>query len=162
MKKITLKILNKLSKKFEVDNVFGLISVLLSNYALNELNLDSLDEKEKELINEFLELLLNEDKELIENLLELNIEYKNIAKGLALFFTVFLPEYVIKSKSPDKIKNALKIYPKEIQEAIIKSLEMLSILTTPIEEDLKKEIVKEVIHIMVVLAKFLRSLNEHK
>jgi len=162
LKKITLKILNKLSKKFEVENIFGLISILLSNYTLNELDVGSLDEKEKELINEFLETLLNEDKELIENLLNLSIEYKDIAKGLALFFTVFLPEEVIKSKSPDKIKNALKIYPKEIQEAIIKSLEMLSILTTPIEDDLKKEIVKEVIHIMVVLAKFLRSLNEHK
>jgi len=157
LKKITLKILNKISKKFEVDNVFGLISVLLSNYALNELDLGSLDEKEKELIKEFLELLLNEDKELIENLLELNIEYKDIAKGLALFFTVFLPEEIIKSKSAEKIKNALKIYPKEIQEAIIKSLEMLSILATPIEENLKKEIVKEVIHIMIILAKFLRS-----
>jgi len=148
MKKITLKILNKLSKKFEVDNIFGLISILLSKYALNELDLGSLDEKEKELINEFLELLLNEDKELIDNLLKLDFEYKEIAKGLVLFFTIFLPEDVIKSKSPDKIKNALKIYPQEIQEAIIKSLEMLSILATPIEDDLKKEIIKEVIHIV--------------
>jgi len=162
LKKITLKILNKLSKKFEVDNIFGLISVLLSNYALNELNLSSLDEKEKELIKEFLELLLNEDKELIKNLLNLNIEYKDIAKNLALFFTIFLPEDVIKSKSPDKIKNALKIYPKEIQEAIIKSLEMLSILAIPLEDYLKKEIIKGVIHIMIILAKFLRSLNEDK
>ena len=148
MKKITLKILNKLSKKFEVDNIFGLISILLSKYALNEFDLGSLDEKEKELINEFLELLLNEDKELIDNLLKLDFEYKEIAKGLVLFFTIFLPEDVIKSKSPDKIKNALKIYPQEIQEAIIKSLEMLSILATPIEDDLKKEIIKEVIHIV--------------
>jgi len=161
MKKITLKILNKLSKKFEVDNIFGLISILLSRYGLNELDFSNLDEKEKELIKEFLELLLNEDKELIKNLLKLDFEYKEIAKGLALFFTIFLPEDVIKSKSPDKIKNALKIYPKEIQEAIIKSLEMLSILVTPIEDDLKKEIIKEVIHIMIILAKFLRSLNEY-
>jgi len=162
LKKITLKILNKLSKKFEVDNIFGLISILLSKYALNEFDLGSLDEKEKELINEFLELLLNEDKELIDNLLKLDFEYKEIAKGLVLFFTIFLPEDVIKSKSPDKIKNALKIYPQEIQEVIIKSLEMLSILATPIEDDLKKEIIKEVVHIMIILAKFLRSLNEHK
>jgi len=161
LKKITLKILNKLSKRFEVENIFELISILLSRYTLNELDLSILDEKEKKLIEEFLDLLLNEDKELTDNLLKLDIEYKEIAKGLALFFTILLPKEVIKSKSAEKIKNALKIYPKEIKEAVIKSLEMLSILTTPIEDDLKKEIVKEVIHIMVVLAKFLRSFNEY-
>ena len=158
MKKITLKILNKLSKKFEVDNIFGLISILLSRYSFNELYFNNLDKKEKELIKEFLELLLNEDKELIDNLLKLNIEYKEVAKGLALFFTIFLPEDVMRSKNVEKIKNALKIYPKEIQDTIIKSLEMLSILTTPIEEDLKKEIVKEIIHIINILTVLYKEL----
>jgi len=63
------------------------------------------------------------------------------------------------SKNPKKIKDSLKIYPLEIQEAIIKSLEMLSLADTNIEKEIKLKILKEVVNTIILLTHILGELN---
>ena len=166
MKKIILKILNQIAKKNNTD-ISEFFAVFMGNIAVNG-NIDDilknydLDDKEKEILKEFFEYLksdvLNEKDEFIENFIK-TLNLNKAFKNLALFFAIFIPEDILLSKDPNRIKEALKIYPDEIQEAIIKSLEMLSLANTNIDTDLKLNILREVLNTIIILTFIIRNLN---
>ncbi|NPA11998.1 MAG: hypothetical protein GXO62_07125 [Epsilonproteobacteria bacterium] len=98
----------------------------------------------------------------IESEEELEFEIKDYDKAanvLALFFAPFIDKDALFSKDPDKIRKSLSIYPPELSEAMIKSLEMLSMIKMLKEED-KKTVIQEVIHTIILLSKLFRRLQE--
>lgn len=173
MNLITLKILNHIAKKQNSD-IIEVFSVFLANIvsknldfekvALKIFDLNKLNDNEIGVLNDFFEYLQNDiinDKGFKEKLSLFVKDYKKAATNLTSFFVIFLPKDVIFSKNPEKIKNSLSIYPKEIKETIINALEFLSMLTTDIEEDLKKEIFKNIVEIMVILSEIMKVLGEN-
>ena len=163
MKKITLKIIQKIANKDNTDisEFFALFMAAIATGEAFEEVIKSykLDEKEKEILRDFFEYLKDYDKnEFINNFTEVT-SLDKVFKNLALFFTVFIPKDVLLSKDPIKIKNSLKIFPLEIQEAVIKSLEMLSLADTNIEKEIKLKILKEVSNTIILLTHILGELN---
>ena len=166
MKKITLKIIEKIAKKHNTD-ISEFFSVFMAGITLKRdfdvliKNYD-LDEKEKEILKDFFNFLkndlINEKEEFIKNFIEV-VDLKSVFKNLALFFAVFIPENVLESKDAKKIKESLKIYPAEIQEAIIKALEMLSLADTDIDKELKLQILREVINTIILLTFIIGEFN---
>jgi len=114
----------------------------------------------KEDISEF-------DKELVdivenEKFDQIEVEFTNPdedANTLALFFTPFIDKDALFSKDAQKIRESLSIYPDEIKEAIIKSLEMLSMVKLLKYED-KIKILSEVFNTILVLYKFFIRLAD--
>ena len=166
MKKITFKIIQKIAKKNNTD-ISEIFSVFMAGIALKrdfEVLVKSydLDEKEKEILRDFYEYLkndlINEKEEFIKNFIEI-ADMKKVFKNLALFFAVFIPEDILESKNADKIKDYLQKYPLEIKEAIIKSLEMLSLAETNIDEELKIDILKEVLNTIILLTFIIGEFN---
>ena len=166
MKKITFKIIQKIAKKNNTD-ISEIFSVFMAGIALKrdfEVLVKSydLDEKEKEILRDFFEYLkndlINEKEEFIKNFIEI-ADMKKVFKNLALFFAVFIPEDILESKNADKIKDYLQKYPLEIKEAIIKSLEMLSLAETNIDEELKIDILKEVLNTIILLTFIIGEFN---
>lgn len=166
MKKITFKIIQKIAKKNNT-GISEIFSVFMAGIALKrdfEVLVKSydLDEKEKEILRDFFEYLkndlINEKEEFIKNFIEI-ADMKKVFKNLALFFAVFIPEDILESKNADKIKDYLQKYPLEIKEAIIKSLEMLSLAETNIDEELKIDILKEVLNTIILLTFIIGEFN---
>ena len=166
MKKITLKIIENIAKKHNSD-ISEFFSVFMGGIALKrdfEVLVKSygLEEKEKEILRDFFEYLkndlMNEKDEFIKNFIKV-VDLNGVFKNLALFFSVFIPEKVLESKDAKNIKESLKIYPAEIQEAIIKVLEMMSVANTDIEGELKIKILKEVINTIILLTFIIGEFN---
>jgi len=168
MKKITFKILNTLAKQHNT-TLCEIFSVFLGNIVNGNLNFESvvskifknLSLKEKEILNNFFNYLQNdlfkEREEFVNNF----IFDEDCEVAFSLFFATFLSDKALFSKNPDKIREDLKKYPSEIQEAILKSLEMLS-LAKKVKE---KDILKEVLNTMILLSeifKVLRIENDSK
>ncbi len=166
MKKIILRITKQIAKKNNTDisEFFAVfMSLIATNGDIEEILRNyELDEKEKEILKEFFDYLkndvLNEKDKFIEDFAKV-VDLNKAFKNLALFFTIFIPKDVLLSKDSQKIKEALKIYPKEIKEAIIKSLEMLSLADTNIDNDLKLNIFKEVVNTIIILTFVIRNLD---
>ncbi|GAX88202.1 conserved hypothetical protein [Lebetimonas natsushimae] len=172
MNQITLKILNHIAKKQNSD-IIEVFSVFLANItsgnedfekvALKIFDLNKLNDKEINLLKDFFDYLredVDNDKNFKEKLCLFVEDYKKTATDLASFFVIFLPKDVIFSKNPEKIKDSLSIYPKEIKEAIIKAIEFLSLLTTDIDNNTKKEIFQNIIEIMIILSGIMKVLGE--
>jgi len=86
--------------------------------------------------------------------------YEKLAKDLALFFAPFLPEDFVINRDLDKLRNKLiTVYGNEISDAIIKALEILSMLSYPTEIREKEYLLKEVLKIMLLLSKILKLLK---
>ena len=87
-------------------------------------------------------------------------DYEKLAKDLALFFAPFLPEEFVINRDLDKLRNKLiTVYGNEISDAIIKALEILSMLSFPKELQEKEYLLKEVLKIMILLSKILKLLK---
>ena len=166
MKKIILKIIQKVAKEYNTD-ISEFFAVFMAGIALNKdfenvIKSYNLQEKEKEILKEFYEYLQNElidEKDtFIKNFIKVT-DFDRVFKNLALYFSAFIPEDVLISKNSEKIKKSLNIYPEEIKEAVIKSLEMLSLGDTKIDEDLKINILKEVLNTIIILTFIIRNLN---
>ena len=166
VKKITLKIIEKTAKKNNTD-ISEFFAVFMAGIALKRdfdvlIKSYDLDEKEKEILKDFFNFLkndlINEKDEFIKNFIEV-VDLKSVFKNSALFFAVFIPENILESKNADKIRNSLKNYPIEIQEAIIKSLEMLSLANTDIDKELKLQILREVINTIILLTFIIGEFN---
>ncbi len=166
MKKLTLKIIQKIAKRLNTD-ISEFFAVFIAGIALNRdfgsiIKSYDLQEKEKEILKDFYEYLenelINEKDEFIKNFIKIT-DLNRVFKNLALYFTVFIPEDVLFSKDSEKIRKSLNIYPEEIKEAVIKSLEMLSLGDTEIDEDLKYQILKEVLNTIILLTFVIRNLN---
>jgi len=99
---------------------------------------------------------LNED-ELMEYF---DGNYEKLSRELALFFAPFLPEDFVINKDLDKLRSRLEgIYGVEITSAIIKALEILSMLSYPKEIEEKEYLLKEVFKIMNLLSKIMKLLK---
>lgn len=164
MNKLFFKIVDKIAKKRELTILD--IFVYYCSYIVSKENIDNLlknlnlESKEKEALNSFFKIIDEEDVEvIINNLMEFVDDYDKASETLSLFFTSFIPKDILLSKDADKIKDSLKVYPKEIQEAIIKSLEMLSAVKLLNKND-KKEIIKEVIRTILILIKIIKVMDE--
>ena len=166
MKKIILKIIQKVAKEYNTD-ISEFFAVFMAGIALNKdfenvIKSYNLQEKEKEILKEFYEYLQNElidEKDtFIKNFIKVT-DFDRVFKNLALYFSAFIPEDVLISKNSEKIKKSLNIYPEEIKEAVIKSLEMLSLGDIKIDEDLKINILKEVLNTIIILTFIIRNLN---
>ena len=167
MKKIVLKIVDSVAKRhgselIEVFSVF--LAHIVSNntefetVASNLFDLNSLDANEKTILNDFFESLKN-GEELIHTKEETikNLSYffnERSADELALFFAPFISKDALISQNPDKIRADLAKYPEEIKEAIIKSLEMLSVVKKVYDEEILKEVVNTMIILNVVMKFF--------
>jgi hypothetical protein len=87
-------------------------------------------------------------------------DYEKLAKDLALFFAPFLPEDFVISKDLEKLRIQLvSVYGDDISEAIVKALEILSLLSFPKEIEEKEYLLKEVFKIMILLSKILKLLK---
>ena len=164
MNKLFFKIVDKIAKKRELTILD--IFVYYCSYIVSKENIDNLlknlnlESKEKEALNSFFKIIDEEDVEvIINNLMEFVDDYDKASETLSLFFTSFIPKDILLAKDADKIKDSLKVYPKEIQEAIIKSLEMLSAVKLLNKND-KKEIIKEVIRTILILIKIIKVMDE--
>jgi len=93
-------------------------------------------------------------------------DYEKLSRELALFFAPFLPEDFVMDKDLEKLRiKLISVYGDEISEAIIKALEILSMLSYPKEIDEKEYLLREVIKIMLLLSKIIKLLkgeNENK
>jgi len=86
--------------------------------------------------------------------------YEKLSRELALFFAPFLPEDFVVTKDLEKLRLKLvKIYGNEISDAITKALEILSVLNFPENIEEKKDMLKEVLKIMVVLSEIMKLLR---
>lgn len=164
MKKIILKIIQKVAKEYNTD-ISEFFAVFMAGIALNkdfENVIKSYNLQEKEILKEFYKYLQNElidEKDtFIKNFIKVT-DFDRVFKNLALYFSAFIPEDVLISKNSEKIKKSLNIYPEEIKDAIIKSLEMLSLGDTDIDEYLKVNILKEVLNTIIILTFVIRNLN---
>jgi hypothetical protein len=172
MNLITFKIINHISKKQNSD-IVEVFSVFLANItvrncdfekvALKIFDLKKLTDTEIALLNDFFNFLdkdlLLEKKRFKKNLVKFIDDYKKAASLLASFFAIFLPMDAIISKNPENIRKSLSVYPEEIKESIIKALEFLSMLTTDIDEGIKKEIAQNIIEIMIILSSVMKELG---
>ena len=166
MKKIVLKIIQKIAQKNNTD-ISEIFAVFMSIIATNG-NIDdvlkkyNLNKKEEDILKEFFKYLKNdliyEKEEFIKKFVDITDLEKSF-KNLALFFTIFISYDILFSKDPQKIKESLKIYPEEIKETIIKSLEMLSLADTKIEKKFKINILKEILNTIIILTFIVRNLN---
>ena len=87
-------------------------------------------------------------------------DYEKLSRELALFFAPFLPEEFVINRDLDKLRNKLiTVYGNEISDAIIKALEILSMLSFPKELQEKEYLLKEVFKIMLLLSKILKLLK---
>jgi len=87
-------------------------------------------------------------------------DYEKLSRELALFFAPFLPEEFVINRDLDKLRNKLiTVYGNEISDAIIKALEILSMLSFPKELQEKEYLLKEVLKIMILLSKILKLLK---
>jgi hypothetical protein len=87
-------------------------------------------------------------------------DYERLSRELALFFAPFLPEDFVVSKDLEKLREELvKVYGNEITDAIIKALEILSMLSFPQEIEEKEYLLKEVFKIMNLLSKIMKLLK---
>ncbi len=87
--------------------------------------------------------------------------YEKLSKELALFFAPFLPEDFVINKDLEKLRVKLvSIYGDEISEAIIKALQILSMLSFPQEIEEKEYLLKEVFKIMLLLSKIMKLLKD--
>ncbi|NPA87135.1 hypothetical protein [Caminibacter pacificus] len=161
MKKIILKIIDETAKKQDSD-LIETFSVYLANIvsanedfervSLKLFDLNRFSNNEIEILRDFFdslkegEYLISHKEEIIENF-SMFFNEKS-ADNLALFFAPFISRDALLSQNPDKIRNDLLKYPKEISEAIIKSLEMLS-LAKKIDDN--QEILKEVLNTIIIL-----------
>jgi len=172
MKKIVLKIIDEIAKKHGSD-IIELFSVFLANIvsgnddfekvALKVLDLNKLNDKEIEILRDFFdslkdsEYLIAHKEEIIKNLSSFFNEKS--AQNLALFFTPFISKEALFSQDAEKIRKDLGRYPKEIQEAIVKSLEMLSLYQKVEDEEILKEVLNTIIILNGVM-KFFGGGNE--
>jgi len=86
--------------------------------------------------------------------------YEKISRELALFFAPFLPEEFVMSKDLEKLRLQLvSVYGDEISDAIIKALEILSMLSFPKDLKEKEYLLKEVFKIMSILSKIMKLLK---
>ncbi len=167
MSKLIFKIVDKIAKKNNLSIID--IFVFYCSYAVNqEYDYDiiikniglTLEKNEKEAVVNFFELLQEGDIEFISNtLIEFITDFDKASETLTLFFATFLPKDVLISKDANKIRKSLDVYPNEIRDSIIKSLEMLSAVKL-LREDEKKEILKEVIKTILILTRILKVMNE--
>jgi len=166
MRKITLKIIDKIAKENNT-NIIELFIIFFSNIVtkdksyeeiIKELNLE-----DNEILRDFFDYLqkdvFNEKEKFIENLSFFVDDYKKSALYLASFFTLFLPEDVIFSKDVNKIKKSLENYPNEIKEAILKALEFLSMMLVNLDDDIKCEIFKNVLNIIIILGGLMKIMD---
>lgn len=87
--------------------------------------------------------------------------YEKLSRELALFFAPFLPEDFVLSKDLEKLRQELNsVYGNEISEAIIKALEILSMLSYPEDLEEKEYLLKEVFKIMILLSKIMMLLKD--
>ena len=170
--KTLLKIIDKIAKK-QGSDIFEVFAVYLANltswydkfekitstiFDLNELN-----EKEIEALKNFFEMLKNEDlhEDFVEDMSKFIEDEKEVAKKLAMYFVTFLPPDALESQDAEKIRESLKHYPQEISEIIIKALESLSIVEIDeIDKKYKREILKNVIKMIVILYQVMKILGE--
>ncbi len=166
MKKLILKIIQKIANRLNTD-ISEFFAVFMSAIALRRdfegaIKGYDLKDNEKEILRDFFEFLqndlINEKDEFIKNFIEI-ADLDRVFKNLALYFTVYIPEDVLFSKDAQKIRKSLDIYPDEIKEAVIKSLEMLSLADTGIDKDLKLNILEEVLNTIILLTFLIRNLN---
>ncbi|WP_456480584.1 hypothetical protein [Nautilia sp.] len=120
---------------------------------LKEYNLENLIEY----YDEFNSTELNENELL--NCFDGN--YEKLSRELALFFAPFLPEEFVINKELEKLRLKLvSVYGNEISDAIIKALEILSMLSYPKELKEKEYLLKEVFKIMLLLSKIIKLLKD--
>jgi len=87
-------------------------------------------------------------------------DYEKLSRELALFFAPFLPEDFVINKDLEKLRVKLvSVYGDEISDAIIKALEILSMLSYPKDIEEKKYLLKEVLKIMLLLSKIIKLLK---
>ena len=87
-------------------------------------------------------------------------DYEKLAKDLALFFAPFLPEDFIISKDLEKLRlQLLSVYGEDISGAVVKALEILSMLSFPYDIKEKEYLLKEVFKIMILLGKIMKLLK---
>jgi len=169
MKRIYLKIIDEIAKKHSssVIEAFTLFSAFILNgekefeeVVKKIFPLKELSQKEYDILKDFFELLKDGDylyanKEEIINNLSYFYDEKS-AQYLAMFFTPFISKEALESKNPDKIRASLSKYPKEIAEAMVKSLEMLSL----VEKIENREILNEVINTIIIINSIMNVLGE--
>ncbi|GAB6073719.1 hypothetical protein [Nautilia lithotrophica] len=120
---------------------------------LKEYNLENFIEY----YDEFNNLILDENELL--NYFDGN--YEKISRELALFFAPFLPEDFVINKDLEKLRLKLVlVYGNEISDAIVKALEILSMLSYPKDLKEKEYLLKEVFKIMLLLSKIMKLLKE--
>ncbi len=86
--------------------------------------------------------------------------YEKLSRELALFFAPFLPKEFVITKDLEKLRVKLvSIYGDEISDAIIKALEILSMLSFPKDIEEKEYLLKEVFKIMLLLSKIMKLLR---
>jgi hypothetical protein len=85
--------------------------------------------------------------------------YEKLAKDLMLFFAPFLPNDFVLTKDLEKLRQTLEpIYGAEITNAIIKAIEILSIITIlPSRE--QEVMIKEVLNILLILSKIINLIE---
>lgn len=161
MKKIILKIIDEIAKKHDSTLIDTFVVFLTNIVSGNEdfesvakkiYELDKLSSSEKEILKDFFDSL-KDGEYLIENKEEIIKNFslfftQKTPDELALFFTPFISQEALISKDAQKIKKDLSKYPNEIKEAILKSLEMLSI-SKKISPN--EEILKEVLNTIIIL-----------
>jgi len=87
--------------------------------------------------------------------------FEKLSRELALFFAPFLPEDFVITKDLDKLRVKLvSLYGDEISDAIIKALEILSMLSFPKELKEKEYLLNEVFKIMLLLSKIMKILKD--
>ena len=166
MRKITLKIIDKIAKK-NGTNIIELFIIFFSNIVTKDKSYEEiireLNLKDNEFLRDFFDYLskdiFNEKENFVENLCFFVDNYKKAAISLASFFTIFLSEDVIFSKDVNKIKKNLNNYPAEIKESILKALEFLSMMLVELDDDIRCEIFKNVLNIIIILGGLVKIMD---
>jgi len=166
MKLIILKIIDKIAKKYN-SNIIEVFSVFYANIVLGNsfenvlsknFNIKDLNKNEIEILKDFFDFLKNDSiseiEEFKKNLCKLVDDFKIASTNLVSFFLIFLPKDAIFSKDSQKIRNSLN-YSEEINDAIIKALEFLSMLLIDIDRKTKCEIFKNIIDIILILGQIV-------
>ena len=157
---IFLKILKSISKKYNIlieeIFVFNALGIANSDFDLifSKIDID-FNKKDKDFLKEFFNYLKESDyRKFSEQFVEYIDDFNESANILALFFLNFVNSIDNKKEMIEDLKK----YNKDIADAIIKSLEMLSAVKLLNEKD-KRDIIKEVIYTILVLSKIF-SLKE--
>ncbi len=169
MKKIILKIIDEVAKRHS-SSLIETFVVFLANIvsgngdfksvASKIYDLERLTDAEEEILRDFFESL-KDGEYLIQNKEEIieNLSYfftQKTPDELALFFTPFISKEALISRNADKIREDLSKYPEEIKEAIVRSLEMLSLSKKISPND---EILKEVLNTIIILNVIMKMLG---